>query len=65
MKVPSHISTPPKDFKAVLPSDVKEPQNGKGNRPIIGYNNEAYRASYDRIFRNGKHELGSSKTKVP
>lgn len=28
--------------------------NGKGNRPIIGYNNSKFRDNYDSIFR--KHE---------
>ncbi len=27
------------------------PTNGKGRRPIIGYNNEKFRANYDSIFK--------------
>lgn len=27
------------------------PTQGKGRRPIIGYNNEKFRANYDSIFK--------------
>lgn len=33
------------------------PTNGKGRRPIIGYDNEKFRANYDAIFSKKKKRM--------
>lgn len=52
MKVPSHISVPPKDFKPRLPGEAKDTGAGKGDmrgRPITVLSDQG-RENWDAIF---------------